>query len=162
MCAGIALYWRDLPQNLLEHYRLQTRIVRRTPEAEPEVRFMYRDTRPLLPAWFGNQLGVYTWGNQNPKSRLPKTGWVRWEVIEAGLWSRLHPEEVQIPASLGLERGVWYQIREGVRGVLVYDEQRAPHIYMLTQPADHYYRVMTRHSRMPMLLEAVSQPEFVK
>jgi len=39
-----------------------------------------------------------------------------------------------------------------MEGILVYDEQSKPHVYMLTQPASHYYQVMTRHERMPVLI----------
>jgi hypothetical protein len=53
---------------------------------------------------------------------------------------------------LGLERGVWFLIPEGIRGVLVRDERGRPHVYMLTQPASHYYQIMTRNPRMPVLL----------
>ena len=31
-------------------------------------------------------------------------------------------------------------------------EHEHPHVYMLTQPASHYYQIMTRHDRMPVLL----------
>ena len=65
----------------------------------------------------------------------------------------LDPEPVDIPAALGLERGVWFLIPEGmIRGVLIRDERGRPHVYMLTQPASHYYQIMTRNPRMPVLL----------
>ena len=59
---------------------------------------------------------------------------------------------MDIPAALGLEKGVWFLITEGIRGILVRDERDMPHVYMLTQPASHYYQIMTRHNRMPVLL----------
>jgi hypothetical protein len=37
-----------------------------------------------------------------------------------------------------------------MRGILVQD-----HVYMLTEPASHYYEVMTRHDRMPVLIDQV-------
>ena len=102
---------------------------------------------------FGDRLAIYPWGNRDDAaSRLPRTGWCRLESLEAGHWGRLRPEPVDIPASLGLEKGVWFQIAEGIRGILVEDERGLPHVYMLTQPASHYYQVMTRHDRMPVLL----------
>jgi hypothetical protein len=60
---------------------------------------------------------------------------------------------VEIPVSFGLEKGVWFQINQGIQGVLVHDEEEMPHVYMLTQSATHYYKIMTRHGRMPMLLD---------
>jgi hypothetical protein len=151
MCFGIALPIDALPEELVEKNR--PRIVLREPGASRELRFLYRDPKAELPAWFGNQLMLYPWGNRdNARSRLPRTGWCRMESLEAGQWRWLRPEPVEIPAALGLEKGVWFQIAEGIRGILVEDEERRPHVYMLTQPASHYYQIMTRHDRMPVLL----------
>ncbi len=114
---------------------------------------MYRDPRAELPAWYGERLGIYPWGNRERQSALPRTGWCRREILEEGLWRHLNPEPVEIPAALGLERGVWFLIPEGmIRGVLVRDRRGRPHVYMLTQPASHYYQIMTRNSRMPVLI----------
>jgi hypothetical protein len=57
-----------------------------------------------------------------------------------------------IPAAMGLDRGVWYQVREGVRGVVVRDEQGRPAVYVLVEAASHYYHVMTRSEWMPVLV----------
>jgi hypothetical protein len=57
-----------------------------------------------------------------------------------------------IPATMGLDRGVWFHIREGVRGVVVRDEQGSPVVYVLCEPATHHYQVMTRSSWMPVLV----------
>ncbi len=70
---------------------------------------------------------------------------------ENGAW--LRPEPVTIPANFGLEKGVWFHVNEGLRGVLVRDEQDRPHVYMLTQAASHYYATMTKHDRMPLLID---------
>lgn len=152
MCTGIAIAGRDFPVALIEQHALRDRIVVRQEGADRELRFLFRDLRPLLPAWHGEQLGVYVWGNRGRRSRLPKTAWARLEELEAGVWSELRPDQVDIPATFGLERGVWFQIREGVRGILVFDEQRQPRVYMLTEPASHYYKVMTRSDRMPVFI----------
>jgi hypothetical protein len=151
MCFGIAIPIDALPEELvLKH---QDRVVLREPNASRELRFLFRDPRAELPAWYGNQLAIYPWGNRDDAaSRLPRTGWCRQESLESGLWRRLQPEPVEIPAALGLEKGVWFQITEGIRGILVHDATGRPHVYMLTQPASHYYQVMTRHDRMPVLL----------
>ena len=109
------------------------------------------DPRPLIPAWHGNQLTIYEWGCRK-KSRLPRGGWIKRESLEAGEWRSLNPEPVEIPATLGLERGIWFQIREGLRAVVVRDEIGVPHVYLLTEPASHYYQVMTRSNRMPVLI----------
>ena len=153
MCSGISLSWRELPAALIEQHRLHDRVIVRHEGADQEVRFLFRDPRPLLPVWCGNQLGILEWGNcSNGKSRLPRTGWIGVEALEAGDWRWLNPEPVDIPATLGLERGIWFQIKEGIRGVLVRDQKDEPHVYMLTKPASHYYQVMTRHRRMPVFI----------
>lgn len=152
MCAGISLSWRDLPAELVERYGLRDRIIVRQEGADGEIRFLFRDSRPLLPAWHGRQLDVYTWGNSDRHSKLPRTGWVRLEDLEAGSWQGLRPDPVEIPASFGLDKGIWFQVREGIRGILIHDENARPHVYMLTEPASHYYQVMTRHDRMPVLV----------
>ncbi len=152
MCAGIALPIDELPETLLRSQR--RRLVLRTPGDSRELRFLYRDPRPELPAWYGDRLGIYQWGNRGARqSSLPRTGWCRRETLEEGLWRPLSPEPVEIPAALGFERGVWFLIPEGmIRGVLVRDERGRPRVYMLTQPASHYYQIMTRNPRMPVLL----------
>lgn len=46
-----------------------------------------------------------------------------------------------------------YPIHQGLRGVAVRDEQERPHVYLLTQAASHYYQTMTKHERMPLLVD---------
>ena len=53
---------------------------------------------------------------------------------------------------MGLDRGVWFRVREGVRGVVVRDESGGPVVYVLCEPATHYYQVMTRSEWMPALV----------
>ena len=140
-----------LPEELVRQH--QHRVALREPGAVRELRFLFRDPQAELPAWHGNQLAIFPWGNRDGSgSRLPHTGWCRQESLESGRWRYLHPEPVDIPAAMGLEKGVWFLISEGIRGILVRDERDMPHVYMLTQPASHYYQIMTRHDRMPVLL----------
>ena len=151
MCLGVTLPIDELPEALLQ--KQQHRIILRGPGVSREVRFLYRDPRPELPAWHDCQFSIYPWGNRLPSCRLPPTGWCRREDLDAGLWQHLHPVAVEIPATLGLEKGVWFLVPEGgLRGVLVRDEHGQPHIYLLTQPASHYYQIMTRSPRMPVFL----------
>jgi hypothetical protein len=51
-----------------------------------------------------------------------------------------------------VDRGVWFAIREGVRGVAVRDEKGRDVVYALVEPASHYYQVMTRSPWMPVLV----------
>ncbi|MBN2577481.1 MAG: hypothetical protein JXB10_00630 [Pirellulales bacterium] len=173
MCQGIALSIDELPEELLRAQR--HRVILREPGVSREVRFLYRDPRPELPVWHDARLMIYAWGNfqANPKpqedrhsclsqpdrnvwppgNRLPRTGWCRQEDVEAGIWQPLRPVPVEIPATLGWEKGVWFLVPEGgLRGVLVRDAGGRPHVYLLTQPASHYYQIMTRSPRMPVFL----------
>ena len=153
MCLGISVSWRELPEELIERYALGDQIITRESASDREIRFLYRDPRPMLPAWLDNQLDVYIWGNRDDKqSRLPRTGWCRSESLAAGRWRHLRPRRVVIPASFGLAKGVWFHITEGMQGILVDDERGRGHVYMLTQPATRYYEVMTNDSRMPVLV----------
>jgi hypothetical protein len=156
MCQGIALSIDQLPEALLRAQ--QHRVILREPGVSREVRFLYRDPRPELPVWHDSRLMIYLWGNNaTPRDGgpggLPRTGWCRQEDIEAGIWQPLRPVPVEIPATLGWERGVWFLVPEGgLRGVLVRDASGRPHVYLLTQPASHYYQIMTRSPRMPVFL----------
>ncbi len=151
MCVGVALAWSELPTELVGRADLKRRIHERG--GEREVRFLYRDRRPRLPIWRDGQLLMVRWGNVRCQSRyLPRTGWTWLETVEHGGWRGVEVEAVEIPATLGLEGGVWYQVPQGIRGLLVPDERGIAVVYMLCQPSSHYYRVMTRSDRMPVFI----------
>jgi len=154
MCEGIAAGWRDFTDADIDRFRLQPRIINRGNSTEREFRFLYRDKRPELPAWLGSVLAVCEWGNRDGRSlRLPRSGCLRLEAIESGGCSWMEPEPVSVPACYGMARGVWYPVRQGLRGVLVRDERGDDHLYVLIQPASHYYNVMTRSEWMPVLID---------
>jgi hypothetical protein len=151
MFAGVALALSELPRALLEAHGLGRRVHERG--GEREVQFLLRDAAPLLPVWYGGQLEVLRWGNRRGESRaLPCTNWTWLATVEAGGWAGCEAEEIVIPATLGLDGGIWFRIREGVRGVLVHDEEGRPRVYVLCEPASHYYRIMTRSDWMPCLV----------
>lgn len=152
MCVGIALAWSELPTELIERHGLNRRVHERG--GEREIRFFYRDRQPRLPIWRDGRLQIVRWGNGRMRSWvLPPTGWTWQSTIEEGYWRELDGVFVDIPATLGFDRGVWFRIRQGIRGILVPDERGAAVAYMICEPASHYYRVMTRSSRMPLLIE---------
>jgi hypothetical protein len=99
----------------------------------------------VLPVWFNERLCVLPGGNRSGASRrLPKGPAVRLSELES--------ERVVIPASLGLDRGIWFGITEGIHAVVVRDEQGRPKVYPIVEPATHYYEVMTRSEWMPSLV----------
>ncbi|GAB4148973.1 MAG: hypothetical protein Tsb009_23040 [Planctomycetaceae bacterium] len=148
MCVAVAVAKTEVPDHVVQ--KQLARLAER--EGVPELRFSFRDPLPELPVEHDGQFCLYEWGNRSGAGKLPKTGWCRMESLEEGKWRWLKPEEVIIPANFGLEKGRWFHIEEGIRGILVRDESERPHVYMLTEPASHYYRGMTRHDRMPVLL----------
>lgn len=155
MCRALSILKNIIRQELFERYELQRLVHRRTEAAAEEIWFDYADRaqRVLIPAIVDGQLGIYEWGNRSGKAKLPKTGWCQRESLEAGRWRGANPQPVDIPANYGLEKGVWFPITQGIRGILVRDERSEPHVYMLTKPASHYFQTMTKHDRAPVLID---------
>ena len=93
-------------------------------------------------------------GNRRGESaQLPCTAWTQMSTVENGGWGGRPVEPVVIPATMGLDNGVWFCIRQGIRGLLVHDEDRQPRVYVICEPSSHYYQIMTRGSRwMPVLI----------
>lgn len=148
---GIALLRRNLSDELIARHQLQARLTRRSKEADEEIQFIDRHCVPLLPVWMHGQLRILPWGNRTANSRLPRTSWCPAEGLKEGEWNWLQPLAVEIPASYGCDRGVWYAVSEGVHGIVVREAQRDV-VYPLSQRATHYYEVMTRSHRMPVLI----------
>jgi hypothetical protein len=73
-------------------------------------------------------------------------------TVEAGKWVKHGPERVEVPASLILRHGRWIAVRQGVQGLLVRHEAGVPAVYVLCEPASHYYEVMTRSKWAPVLV----------
>jgi hypothetical protein len=154
MCAGVALAWNELPEELIERHALARRAHLRG--GEREVRFLFRERDPRLPVWRDGRLQIVRWGNGRGQSRvLPRTGWTWRETVESGGWRHTDAVPVEIPATLGLDRGIWFRIRQGVRGLVVPDECGMAVAYMICEPASHYYHVMTRSDRMPVLIDDI-------
>ncbi|SRR5579875_1996180 len=152
MFAGVALAMSELPVELIDRHGLRRRICDRG--GESEVQFLLADAERLLPVWHEGQLQILRWGNRRGQSAcLPCTAWTQLETVKNGGWGEYGVESVIIPATMGLDNGVWYRIRQGIHGLVVHDERRCPHVYVICEPSSHYYEVMTRGSRwMPALI----------
>jgi hypothetical protein len=151
MCDGIALARSELPTELIGRHGLDR--LSYTRGGEPEFRFLHRHERPQLPIWRDGQLQVARWGNGLGQSRfLPRSGWTWQTSIDDGDWRNLDAVLVDIPASLALDTGVWYRVRQGLRGLVVADERGIAVVYVICEPASHYYSIMTRNSRMPVFI----------
>jgi hypothetical protein len=151
MCTGIALAYSELPLYVIERHGLNKRVHERG--GEPEVRFLYRAADRVLPVWHEGQLQVVRWGSRRNQTKvLPCTGWTWLAAVEEGRWATWEGVEVVVPATMGLENGVWFRIRQGIRGVLVCDEKGEAVVYLMVEPASHYYKTMTKSVRMPVLI----------
>jgi hypothetical protein len=151
MCKGISVSKSRIPRELIEEFDLMRRVSARVFDDPDQLHFMYTDPVVQLPVIHDGRTAIYEWGNRgNKDSKLPQTGWCRLESVEAGKWRWLSPERVIIPADFGVEKKTWFEINEGLEGVLVRDEQQQPHVYVLTQPASESYERLTTHYRMPL------------
>ena len=118
------------------------------------MRFLYRHPRPCLPVWRQGQLEIVRWGARRGDGKeLPCTGWTWQGTVEAGEWAKWAAEPVDVPATLALENGIWYRVRQGVRGLVVADAEGLDRVYLICEPASHYYQVMTRSQSMPVLID---------
>ncbi|MCA9014414.1 MAG: hypothetical protein KDA77_03690, partial [Planctomycetaceae bacterium] len=113
MCTGITLAWREIPTRLIQKYQLEERIIQRCETAEKEILFLQRHRRPLLPVFYQGELQILPWGNRQRNCNAPLAWWCEVSTLQSGAWSMYSPEPVEILANFGLERGVWFQIKEG-------------------------------------------------
>ena len=153
MCTAIAILLSDIPAELLETHGLERRVYRRG--GEPEVRFDWRDCDPLVPVRENGDLKLVMWGSRDRAGPLPPTAWTWRATVESGGWSWASPEPIVIPAAYGFEKGIWFKVTEGIRGLVVRGPGDRPHAYMICEPPTRYYRVMTRSTRMPWLIDEV-------
>jgi hypothetical protein len=153
MLSGIALALSELPSELIARHALGRRIHDRG--GEREVQFLFAHAERLLPVWHHGQLQILRWGNRRGESpHLPCTAWTQLSTVENGGWGDRPIERVVVPATMGLDKGVWYRIRQGIRGLVVEDERGCPRVYILCELATHYYKIMTRGSCwMPTLID---------
>lgn len=113
-----------------------------------EIRCAFWDRHPLLPVREGEHIRFYDWGNRDGKLDLPKTGWARWESLQAGKWNHLKPQFVRIPASKGCDKKVWFDVHQDIQGVLV-EWRGEKRVYLVTEAATSEYQQLTGHDRMP-------------
>jgi hypothetical protein len=117
------------------------------------VRFLFRAAERLLPVWLDGQLRLARWGSRRGETAvLPLTGWTWQETVTSGWWAAAGAEPVDVPATMAVEGGIWYAVRQGMRALLLRDEHGRDVVYLVCEPASHYYSVMTRSSRMPVLI----------
>jgi hypothetical protein len=100
--------------------------------------------------WTDHGIELFRWGRQRAESKeLSATSGTMLSMVDAGKWAKHRPECVEVPASLILHNGRLIALRQGL---LVRDEKGAPAVYVLCEPASHYYEVMTRSKWAPVLI----------
>ena len=155
MLHGVSLLSGDIPVRLHLAHALVEREYRRGPAAEPEVRFLAFEHPRVLPVWSEGRLIVAAWGSDDRRAKLPTAMWARQDSLEGGTWSPWEPQPVVIPCQRRVDRGRWFEVREGVRAVLVLDADAVPHVYPVVYPSTHYYKVMTGSDWEPALVDEV-------
>lgn len=150
MCGGVRFTYDPALESALADAYTPEQLARARESGVVETVFWQH--RPILPALIDGQLRIYDWGNRDESVKLPKTGWLRAESLEAGKWNYLRPQPVLIPAFQGVEKKIWFGIDHGIQGFLVRrgDIQR---VYMLTHPPTEEFRLLTGHDRMPALID---------
>ncbi len=116
------------------------------------VESVFWQPRPVLPVLLDDTLRLFDWGNRSEDVKLPKTGWVRQESIDAGKWDYLRPQPIIIPAFEGVEKKLWFTIDHGIHGYLV-QRGGVERVYMLTHAPTPEYLTLTGHDRMPVLVD---------
>jgi hypothetical protein len=147
MCQALRLSVYELTQEQLDFmkaFRIQD-----------ELRISMKHSDPFLLVMHGGRTQLLPWGNRQSKNALPLTTHCKKESLASGKWAWLKPEKTMILASLAYSRGVWFQVRRGIEGILVTDRWGQKHVYMLTQASTHYFKIMTGSERMPALVEQI-------
>jgi hypothetical protein len=142
MLKGIALAYSALPLQLIEEYGLERRVHERG--GEREIRFLWMDEERLLPVWTSEgELKLVRWGNRREESKkLPCTAGASLKTYEEGGWTAFNPTAVDIPATVCRDGQVWFAVRQGIRGILVNDEEGIQRVFPLYEESSFYYRIM--------------------
>lgn len=150
MCGGVRFKYDERLEPALSEIYTSEQLGRA--RAQGFVESLFWQARPVLPVLFDNHLRIYDWGNHDDTIKLPKTGWMRVESLDAGKWNYLRPRAITIPVFQGVEKRVWFGIDYGIRGFLV-KRDGAERVYMLTLPSTPEYQALTGHDRMPALID---------
>lgn len=127
MCTALEFSLADLP-----------------PFIEGQRRVRSKDKNPELLIEENGRLKFCAWKGIYPLEKLKK-----------GALQNSSVTRVRVKANRAHTNGVWFQVREGIEGILLHPPQKKPELYLLTMPSTHYYKTMTGASRMPVLIKQV-------
>ena len=134
MLTGIAIPLSEIPPDLIVPHNLGLRVHVRN--GKLKVQFLFRHGERLLPFIQDGQLRIARWGNRRGESQhLPCSGWTWRTSVEAGRWAHCEAAEVVVPATWGLDKGIWYRIVRGVLALLIADEAGRLRVYPVVEPA---------------------------
>lgn len=148
MCGGVSFKFSEVDEAELSQFFSPAEIAKF--RATGEAQSFFWSLRPVLPVRDKGKVKLYNWGNRDKALPLPQTGWAKIESLVAGRWRHLHPQEVEIPATRGYEKKVWFEIEGGIRGVLV-EKGDLKRVYLVTQEATPEFQALTKHNRMPIM-----------
>jgi hypothetical protein len=104
MLTAIAVPYSALPLEFIAAFGLEQRVHERG--GERELQFRQGSAGAILPVWHEGHFLLASWGCKRGESRvLPACGWTKPVTVASGWWAAVGAEEVEIPASLGLDRG---------------------------------------------------------
>jgi putative SOS response-associated peptidase YedK len=167
MCGGVIFPYKKEYRALLEKFYSPEEVDRF--EATGEVKSVYwQKGEPVLPVVAsteadeeepkeGEEPRLMMWGNRDKDAPFPNTGWARAESIEEGKWRYLKPKPALIPVSYGVEKGKWFEIENGIAGLVV-QKDGEERVYMLTREANDEFLDHTHHERMPVLVDQSDFP----
>ncbi|MGC4002254.1 MAG: hypothetical protein QM811_03550 [Pirellulales bacterium] len=103
-----------------------------------------------MPLWHSGELKIVPWGCRS--GILPRTGTIWQRTVDAGQW--VGADDVWVPAGAGVQRGIWYPIKQGVRAILATKGSTSA-AYLIVRESTYYYRIMTRSVVMPVLVDEI-------
>lgn len=151
MCGGVGFNLSDIDEENLFQFYNEEEIARFKKEGIGMSFFW--DREPVLPVIEENKRArLVSWGNRDKNVNLPKTGWAKIESVTGGKWNYLHPKDIIIPAVKGYEKGKWFSIEKGIKGIKV-SKDSIEKVYMITKEASPEYAKNIKHNREPLLIE---------
>jgi len=142
MCDAIRFSRSEFPNEELFRFGLRGN--------NEDIKVSYFANNAVLPVLIHGESKIIPWGNKK-QTHFPKTGFCKWEALISGGWQWLKPRAVLIVVKAAQLNGVWFQVKKGIKGILVEDKKRNKRVYILTEPSTHYFKIMTGSMRMPIL-----------
>ena len=146
MCQAICFHKDQFSREVLKKAKLGV--------INDQVKVYFTHQYAVLPVLYWGNPRLIRWGNKR-HPQLPRSYFCKMESYDAGKWNWLQPLPLTILASAALVNGIWFQIRQGIQGLVVQDQAGFQYCYILTQVSTHYFKTMTGAGRMPVLINQI-------